>query len=536
MRANRWVMMVLSLCVLATCGGGGSNNDGGESPCSDGTDNDGDGQTDFPDDLGCKSEDDIAEDGAPAPLCDDNRDNDGDGKTDFPNDPGCFAKHSDSEMDDCPTGPTCPQCSNGKDDDMNGMTDYPADPGCESAGDGNEFFENAVACGAGLKIKQLPPDGIAMGMLEMGSASNIVSPCGGGAGAYAMAYALQLTAPSIIVASTDNPGTATDTVIDIRGQMCSEPGAELACSDDISTTNDKSKVTKALEPGIYYIIVQTHDANVTGAFHLKVDKFKGEGQPCAGMECFPGMYCRTPAGGTMGNVCSRAVCNDGLDDDADGKIDYPNDPGCTTGEDDTEGDTCPGAGCPQCGDGADNDTDGKIDFPMDFGCGAASGSTEVFCTGEPDVAAQPISMPATTGDLAAAAANYTQSCSTNTAGKDAAFALQLPVPVATLVVDTEGSTMLDTVISVKDPTCVTAIGCNDDGGTGNLSLLTLTNVAAGSYAIQVDTYGTSASGVFKLNVKGTVAPMTSCTSPLFTSGVLLCPTGTTCGGTPKKCQ
>jgi len=34
-----------------------------------------------------------------------------------------------------------------------------------------------------------------------------------------------------------------------------------------------------------------------------------------------------------------------------------------------------------------------------------------------------------------------------------------------------------------------------------------------------------------LNIKGTVAPGTVCTSPLFTSGVLVCPTGTTCAGT-----
>jgi hypothetical protein len=40
-------------------------------------------------------------------------------------------------------------------------------------------------------------------------------------------------------------------------------------------------------------------------------------------------------------------------------------------------------------------------------------------------------------------------------------------------------------------------------------------------------------------VKGTVAAQTPCSSPLFSGGVnavLACPTGTTCTGTPAKCQ
>lgn len=983
MRLTRWWILVVTSLLVISCGGSSKNNDGtGGAPCSDGIDNDDDGMTDFPDDLGCGSEDDDTEDGAPAPQCDDNRDNDGDGKKDWPDDPGCFAKQADDESDDCPNGPGCAQCSNGKDDDQNGMTDYPMDSGCESAADNSEFFNNAVACGQGMKIKQLPPDGVDMGQLEMGSTSSIISPCGGGAGAFAVAYVLHLTEPKVIVATTDMPGTITDTVIDIRGQMCSEPGAELACSDDISAANDKSSVTKALPAGVYYIIVQGHDTSVTGAYQLKVEKFAGEGTPCTTQAaCGPGLYCRTPAGGSQ-MICTKAVCNDGLDDDGDTKIDYPNDPGCSTPEDDTENDNCPsGAGCPECGDGIDNDndtkidypmdttckaagdssescmttegvvaitsavtmgdttnatsdinptcasannsgpdrhyrldlpamqsmqfnttgfdtstvllnstcggaalscsdpaimnvgvlaagtyyfvvdgyfstskgpftintsgkiangapcdahplslsgaitcgagytckgatagsktcqpaqcgdgmdnngngktdypadpgctstsddtettvcpgaqcpicsngadddmdgltdypmdtscvaasgnnesctstepvinvttaatmgdtttatddvkltcsstsatakdlhhklalpamasltlsltkpvgwdsaialfnsscggtalscqdgdtmtltnlaagnyffavdgwstasgaytlnvagtianggsctsplamsgaitcgtnyacksgtcqlaqcadgidnngaggidypndpgcsspsddtettvcpgamcpvcangldddSDTKIDYPMDFGCAAAGGTTEVFCTGEPDVAMNAISTPATMGDITSTADNYDQTCQSNT-GNDMAFALQLPVPVATLLVTTEGSTITDTVISVKDSSCGAQLGCDDDTGTGNLSSLTLSNVAPGNYAIQVDGYSTSNNGPFTLNVKGTVAPMTSCTSPLFTSGVLVCPGTTTCSGTPKKCQ
>lgn len=40
----------------------------------------------------------------------------------------------------------------------------------------------------------------------------------------------------------------------------------------------------------------------------------------------------------------RAVCNNALDDDGDGKIDYPNDPGCTSSEHDNETDPPPAGG------------------------------------------------------------------------------------------------------------------------------------------------------------------------------------------------
>jgi hypothetical protein len=70
------------------------------------------------------------------------------------------------------------------------------------------------------------------------------------------------------------------------------------------------------------------------------------------------------------------------------------------------------------------------------------------------------------------------------------------------------------------------------------SKIDLSNVAPGNYAIVVDGYNTN-NGMFTLNVRGTVATQTSCSSPLFSGGanaVLVCPTGTTCTGTPLKCQ
>ncbi len=55
-------------------------------------------------------------------------------------------------------------------------------------------------------------------------------------------------------------------------------------------------------------------------------------------------------------------CADGIDNDGDGLIDFPDDPGCTDASDLDETDP------PQCSDGIDNDGDGTTDYPDDPKC------------------------------------------------------------------------------------------------------------------------------------------------------------------------
>ena len=65
-----------------------------------------------------------------------------------------------------------------------------------------------------------------------------------------------------------------------------------------------------------------------------------------------------------------AACSDGSDNDGDGLIDYPQDPGCSAADDNDETDL------PACADGRDNDGDGVIDFPSDKGCTAVDDNDE----------------------------------------------------------------------------------------------------------------------------------------------------------------
>ena len=63
------------------------------------------------------------------------------------------------------------------------------------------------------------------------------------------------------------------------------------------------------------------------------------------------------------SIIDQPTCDDGLDEDGDGLIDYPADPGCASANDSDERD-------PNlvCDDGVDQDGDGLTDWPADPGC------------------------------------------------------------------------------------------------------------------------------------------------------------------------
>jgi hypothetical protein len=506
MRALRWALtaaVAASLLAPLSCGGG-SDNGGNTDAGSNG-----------------------------ATQCSDGIDNDGDGYIDYPDDPGCFVKLQDSETVDCPDGPNCPECANGRDDDMNNATDYPNDPGCTMAADPTEYTSNPFACGNNLMVKPLPFDGKATGMLMTAVTSHLTSACGGGGSEDV--YEVRVMEPKVLVATTDLSQTEVDTVLSLRGESCADASSELGCNDNSATSDTGSTLTVSLPAaGTYYLIVDAADIS-GGAYALQVNYYAGEGSTCGTTtDCGPGIVCRTPMGGSD-KVCARHVCEDDVDEDGDGDNGYPTDPGCDSPTDDDEADGCPGAGsdCPQRGDGSDNDGDGKTDYPMDLACASASGATESFCALETDPIA-PITTKTVTGTTSGKTNDHDPECtsSDNTAA-DVVYSLALPVPVQSLQIDTDNS-VIDTTLMVKSVDCSTEIDCDDDGGTTSYaSQINMTDVAPGIYAIVVDGYDTDV-GAYTLNVHGTVAQGTDCTSSLFSGGanaVLSCPSGTTCQGT-----
>jgi hypothetical protein len=104
-----------------------------------------------------------------------------------------------------------------------------------------------------------------------------------------------------------------------------------------------------------------------------VDPENGEVQECVVDGC------NDPTPEELGDYVGRQVagfnvpfyaCSNGADDDGDGLVDFPDDPGCATAESDLEN--------PQCSDGVDNDLDGGADWD-----GAGLGAPDAQCAGDP---------------------------------------------------------------------------------------------------------------------------------------------------------
>jgi len=234
------------------------------------------------------------------------------------------------------------------------------------------------------------------------------------------------------------------------------------------------------------------------------------------------------------NLCAPPMCNDGVDDDGDGKLDYPTDPGCTSPDDNDETDTCPGAGCPQCADGIDNDGDGQIDYPNDTISVSASGTRESCVDTD---AVVKITAPTTTGTTVGAHHDTHQSCGSTTTTTapdkpDKTYELDVPALQSLTITTTPGTPSWTAATAVYGPACGdTSISCS------TFSPITLTNQPASAYFIVVDGYS-SGSGPFTIGVTGVIAPGALCESPATTAGIVACPANYACSGTvgAKTCK
>lgn len=237
--------------------------------CGDAADNDGDGAVDL-DDPGCQTATDGDEYNDPVAGCKDGLDNDGDGLFDYPNDPGCLVSLDDDEADDCPNGPHCPACANQVDDEGDETSDYPDDLGCDSAADDDEFNADPSICGASVPVLPLPEDGVATGFFAEDAVNELISLECGGSGTEAV-YQIVLDAPTTLVASTDFPDTAVDTVLYLRSE-CRESSSEIDCNDDIGEATGSRIQVDELAAGTYYLVVDARSSGMTGAFRLEVER------------------------------------------------------------------------------------------------------------------------------------------------------------------------------------------------------------------------------------------------------------------------
>ena len=124
----------------------------------------------------------------------------------------------------------------------------------------------------------------------------------------------------------------------------------------------------------------THDSTMNGVpvhvtWHLTRDPDSDhDGIPDASDNC-PGAPNSDQADANhdgVGDACDDKppACSNHMDDDGDGKVDFPADPGCTSAADTSEPDS------PACSDGVDNDGDARTDFPADPGCVSSDDANE----------------------------------------------------------------------------------------------------------------------------------------------------------------
>jgi hypothetical protein len=452
------------------------------------------------------------------PVCTDNRDDDGDGLTDFPADPGCSSEEDSTEDDDCPDGLDCPDCSDGDDNDLDGLTDYPADTDCASAGQ--------IVEGCGVE-----DDAIATVTSDTHTGSNVggnhdfTPSCGfsGTAPDDVWLFALPQPVSSLVI---DTLGSGYDTILSLLPGNCA--GASIAC-DDNSAGGGAARITQSnVAAGVYAIVVDGYNSGA-GAYQLHVEAEAHPGDACTDPMFAAGILSCPTWAPCDGSICVPPDCSDGVDDDGDGLVDFPDDPGCAAVSGASEVDDCPsGPNCPDCSDDADNDGDGVTDYPLDTDCSSASQIIE-GCGQEQDPI-QTVTAQGHTGTTTGMSMDFTGSCTTGTTSSpDVVYLFQMPVPASSIVIDTFGS-VFDTVLYVKGSDCGGPdLACNDQFG-GDQSQVTLGAQPAGLFTIIVDGwFGTA--GNYVLNINATALPGAACTHPLFAAGVMDCPSWAPCNGT-----
>ncbi len=289
--------------------------------CSNGLDDDGDGFVDHPADPGCLEADGAAED---AGACDNGADDDGDGRVDWPADPGCATARDRDETDDGETA-----CANGRDDDGDGAIDWPDDVECASAASERE---DAVCPGVEARVG--PGQYVVRGTLE-GAADQLDWDCGAEGGAERV-YPIFVDGPASIFARRAGDDGENPPALGLQ------VGCDFDASVPVASCSPPGGGAPSLRleaPGTVLLLV-----GGAGAFEIHLDI-----RP------------------------HRATCANGLDDDQDGWLDWPHDPGCASAEGPTEVDPdVP----PACANDADDDRDGWIDWPVDPGCSGAGDDDE----------------------------------------------------------------------------------------------------------------------------------------------------------------
>jgi probable HAF family extracellular repeat protein len=311
--------------------------------CDDAVDEDSDSRSDYPWDPGCESQTDDSE-RSPTLLCDNGSDDDGDGAADFPFDTSCLA----------PSGFEVSACSNGRDDDRDGLVDYPLDPDCWWWPDGSEapvVRWNESAGGNGHAYELVHET---LSWTDARAAAASRTPPGG-----------YLPGQLLTISEAAENAFVWSSFAEAGWMGFSDEAVE----GEWRWIDDTPGIWQ--DPAVFASPVQT--AYVRWAPDEPNDEGDegGSGEDFGQFAWFDERWNDGTA--DVGNMSTYyveyepvgPVCDNGFDDDGDGRADFPADPDCSSPSDVTE------EFVPACSNGEDDDGDGLVDFPEDPGCPTA---------------------------------------------------------------------------------------------------------------------------------------------------------------------
>ncbi len=117
------------------------------------------------------------------------------------------------------------------------------------------------ACGGAVLVPETGGlySGSTVGMLN----DYVTTTCGGMATSPDVAFRLDLTRRALVTATTD--GSSLDTVLHLYTESCRADGGETACDDD-SGSGTTSLISRVLDPGTYFYIVDGFGSGTAGDY------------------------------------------------------------------------------------------------------------------------------------------------------------------------------------------------------------------------------------------------------------------------------
>lgn len=229
--------------------------------------------------------------GCALPECGNGSDDDGDGDLDYPADAGCDGRDDDRE--EIGAGEPTPECGNGLDDDGDGLLDYGDDPGCEAGSDAREMD----LCGPDAEVWPLDDDGASGntsdGSLVAGASCALATYAREDIYEYRAARSFELLRFRIT-------GSPAQVAVSLRAGSCTS-GVEIDCTFmSESGTGEPFHQVEAPEVDagdVLYLLLDGDFLGTTYSYAVEVSGVLAAGQSCdpynLRFECTTGTVCST---------------------------------------------------------------------------------------------------------------------------------------------------------------------------------------------------------------------------------------------------